>query len=144
MLLLYSSSSLFCCVIRWDLRTGTLSGDHTPQPSTLSVSCQEWTAGEYISLVRVNQDEALLWLFLKGSLLEYREAQFDLDDQLSQISQREFREVAMRMDSDKSLSLDHPPGLVLREATTLLRRPSNEAFPPRIGEVGLRVVDEEA
>ena len=35
--------------------------------------------------------EALLWLSLKDSLLEYREGLFDLDDQRSQIAERKFR-----------------------------------------------------
>ena len=94
--------------------------------------------------MKLCQYETLLWLFLKVSFLEYREALFGIDDQRSQVTQREFREVALRINSAKSLSLDHPPGLVLRKTTTLLRPPGNEAFPPRIGESGLWVVDEEA
>ena len=55
----------------------------------------------------------LLWLFLVPSLIECRKGLLDSDDQRSQVVQREFREVALRMDRAEPLSLDDPPGLVL-------------------------------
>ena len=56
---------------------------------------------------------ALPWLSLMASLIECCKGLLDSDDQRSQIAQREFREINVRMDHAESLSLDDPPGLVL-------------------------------
>jgi hypothetical protein len=63
-------------------------------------------------LVYPCQQEALLWLSLMTSLIECRKGLLDSYDQRSQITQREFPEIAVRMDHAQFLSLDEPPGLV--------------------------------
>ena len=79
-----------------------------------------------------------------ASLIECRKGLFYSGDQRSQVAQREFREITVRMDHAGSLSLDDPPGLVLRETTALPDCPFDQGFPPRIDEFGLRVNDEKA
>jgi len=48
------------------------------------------------------------------------------------------------MDRAESLTLDDPPGLVLRETMALPGCPHDQGFPPRIDKSDLRVVDEKA
>ncbi len=88
------------------------------------------------------QQEALLWLFPRTSLIEGGKSLLDSDDQRSQVTEREFREMALCMDHAESLSLDDPPSLVLRETTPLLCPPHNQGFSPCIAEFGLWVIDE--
>ena len=61
-------------------------------------------------LVYPCQQEALLWLSLMASLIECRKGLLDSYDQRSQIAQREFREIAVRMDHAESLPLNDLPG----------------------------------
>src|SRR5690349_18290287 len=56
----------------------------------------------------------LLWLFfLDVSLTDCRQSLLDGSDQRSQVAEREFREVTVRMDRAGWLPLDDLPGLVL-------------------------------
>lgn len=79
-----------------------------------------------------------------ASLIECHKGLLDSSDQRSQVAEREFREITVRMDHSESLSLDDLSCLVLGEKTALVRCPRDQGFPPGIGEYGLRVVDEGA
>ena len=79
-----------------------------------------------------HSETLLLWLSLTVFAIERCKRLLDNDDQVSQVVQREFQEVTVRMDRAESLSLDDPPGLVLRKTTALPDCPCNQSFSPRI------------
>ena len=55
----------------------------------------------------------LLWFSLLASLIECCQGLLDSGDQRSQVAEREFRKVTVRMDHAESLPLNGLPGLVL-------------------------------